>query len=236
MRVFIPWSKPEVGTALTIKWKISTTGYEISSPTLDSIQLHEVLPHCVDTRRKIEQVVSTPAHLGPSLFCVFSRTLSTLLGGVWDQIVQSDNNPPNTVVAFESCIRSFIEVHGSEGDQHDLLQQLRNGSKPRDMSVQSWWYERRRLNSYVQLLQGNEVALTDNEEKQAIFDGHPEKWRQRFHKQGQSLGTLTVAQLIRWLRKQENAAQESMALNNERQRQRAHDARRSSRPQGKGKD
>jgi hypothetical protein len=70
--LLIPWKKfTSDAHVKTIKWSHGNSKYEIYISVLEDIELKCVLPHCMDVRTKIEQVVSTEAHLAPSLFRVF---------------------------------------------------------------------------------------------------------------------------------------------------------------------
>jgi hypothetical protein len=105
-----------------LKWSHGNTKYEIFISILDNLELMFLLPHCLDAKEKIQQVVSD-AHLGQALFRVFPRTISTVLRTIWDIILQ-DQQPAETEAAFDLCLRSFIDSHSTTDDRHDLINQL----------------------------------------------------------------------------------------------------------------
>ena len=72
------------GTPLTIKWTQGNQRYEIHSPELASFELEDLLPHCMEVRKKVITVCSENDHLGPSLCQVLGRTLANPLRALWD--------------------------------------------------------------------------------------------------------------------------------------------------------
>jgi hypothetical protein len=78
-----------------------------------------------DVRTKIEQVVSTEAHLAPSLFRMFPRTISNVLRTIWEVILQ-DEDHEETVNGFERCILAFLASHATVEDHYELVAQLRS--------------------------------------------------------------------------------------------------------------
>jgi hypothetical protein len=78
-----PWKKPlTTDHAEAIKWSNNNARYEIHTTVLNNLDLSILLPHCLEVRNKIEAVVTTNAHLGPSLFQVFPQTISTVLRSI----------------------------------------------------------------------------------------------------------------------------------------------------------
>jgi hypothetical protein len=90
------------------------------------LELKALMPHCLDVKTKVEQVMTIDAHLGPSLFQVFP------LRTVWDVII-ADEDPDETVECFEESVRSFVGSHSAAEDQHELLTQLQHPHKPREI-------------------------------------------------------------------------------------------------------
>ena len=72
-----------------IKWTIaqSKTKYEVYVHTLKEFELEKLLPHCLEIKAKINSVVGTQSHMGPSMYQVFPRSLSPVLQGVWNHVV-----------------------------------------------------------------------------------------------------------------------------------------------------
>jgi hypothetical protein len=131
--LLIPWKKPTTTSHVeTIKWSHGNSKYEIYVPVLEDLELMVLVPHCLDVKAKIEQVVSNNAHVGPSLFRVFPRTISFVLRTIWDLII-NDEQPPETVAGFDTCIRSFIASHSTAEDRDELVSQLRSPHKPREI-------------------------------------------------------------------------------------------------------
>jgi hypothetical protein len=67
--LLFPWKKNKTDAHVeTIKWSHGNSKYEIYVPILEDLELKLLLPHCLDVKAKVEQVVQANAHLGPSLF------------------------------------------------------------------------------------------------------------------------------------------------------------------------
>jgi hypothetical protein len=196
----------------TIKWLQGISKYEIYISVLEDIELKCVLPHCLDVRTKIEKLVSTEAHLAPSLFRVFPRTISNVLRTIWDIILQ-DEDHEETVDGFEICIHAFLASHSTVEDRHELVTQLRSPHKPREILVQSFYYRSHEMNGYVEWLPGEERRLNENQIKQAFFDSMPSTWRKRFTQAGHSNSSMTLAQGLRYFRQQESLAIPKQAEN-----------------------
>jgi hypothetical protein len=132
----LPWKKPVTSDHVEcLKWSHGDTKYEIFISILDNLELMFLSPHCLDAKEKIEQVVSD-AHLSQALFRVFPRTVSTVLRTIWDIMLQ-DQQPAETEAAFDLCLRSFIDSHSTTDDRHDLINQLHQAHKPREILVQN---------------------------------------------------------------------------------------------------
>ena len=167
----------------TIKWSHGNSKYEIHTMLLKSIELKDLLPHCLDVRNKINTVVSTEAHRAPSFYRVFPRTLSIVLRAVWDQLItesQEDDelDGNETSENFDQRLCEFIAAHATPEDRYDLVQQLRTAKKPRSITVQAFWYRLREINTYIVWLPGNEPPLTEPQQKQAFYDSMPPKWQE----------------------------------------------------------
>jgi hypothetical protein len=77
------------------------------------------MPHCLDVKAKIEQLVTNDAHVGSSLFRVFPRTILSVLRTIWEIII-NDEDPQEDIAGFENCIRIFIASHSTAEDCHEL--------------------------------------------------------------------------------------------------------------------
>mmetsp|Transcript_24155 Transcript_24155/g.44923 ORF Transcript_24155/g.44923 Transcript_24155/m.44923 type:complete len:311 (+) Transcript_24155:28-960(+) len=188
----------------SVKWHHGSSKYEIYQATLDNIEIEALLPHCVTTAAKIKKEVSTPTHVGPSLFKVFPRTLSIPLTTIWDHIVENieDKTPEN----FDAAMTDFIAAHASEDDRHDLVQQLTHPVKPMNVPVQTFYYRLLELNEYVHWLPGEDAPLTPAQIKQALYDGMPKTWKERFVNSGMRFNQKTTAEICRYFRNQEQQA------------------------------
>jgi transposase InsO family protein len=211
--IIIPWKKTVSDTQVeTIKWTHVNARYEIHAQVLENLELSSLLPHCLEIKAKIESVVTTAAHIGPSLFRVFPRTISMVLRSIWDIIVE-DDQPNETIDDFDATIRTFIASHATPEDRHELVQQLRSPRKPREMLVQSFYYRLREINGYVEWLPGAEDSLNEDQLKQAFYDSMPPTWRERFVQAGHSSSAMTLAQVLRYFRQQESLAARKQAEN-----------------------
>jgi hypothetical protein len=160
------------------------------------------MPHCLAVNIKIEQVMTVDAHLGPSLFRVFPRTMSTVLPTTWDVIIV-DEDPQEIVEDFETSIGSFIASHSTADDQHELLTQLQSPRKPQEIKVQSFHHPLREVNGYVEWMPGTEPHPNKGQIKQAFFDSVPTSWRERFESAGHSNSSMTVVQILHCFTQQE---------------------------------
>ena len=215
----IPFVHEDNSNKETIKWAIGNSKYEVSGRILESMEIKDLLPHCMLIHNKVTAQVTTQAHVGPSLYRAFSRSLSIVLQSIWDQVnddANADAAIDNTETAdhFDDRLRDFIAVHSTAEDRHELVQQLRGPSKkPCKIPVQSFWYRMRELNGYAQWLPGNEPVLTEDQLKQAFYDAMPSAWQERFINSGGSVATKTMAELVRYFRKQEALAVKKMQEN-----------------------
>ena len=96
-----------------------------------------------------------------------------VLRTIWGHIIIDANNPMETEMNFTNCIRSFIASHSTTEDRHEFVGQLRVPHKPREITVQSFYYRLREMNGYVQWMPGNEPELNEDQLKQAFFDAMP---------------------------------------------------------------
>jgi hypothetical protein len=85
-------------------------------------------------------------------------------------IIISDEDPDETVEGFEASIRSFVASHSAAEDQHELLTQLQNPHKSREIKVQSFCCRLREVNGCVEWMPGTEPHLNEGQLKPAFFD------------------------------------------------------------------
>ena len=194
-----------------IKWSQGNAKYEVHVPILKSLDIHDVVSHCLSVRTKVMSTVGTEAHKGPSLYKVFQRSLSLVLSTVWVQINNdADTNAAvdnsETLAHFDERIREFIAAHSTAEDRYELVQHLRAARKPRRTVVQSFWYLLREYNSFVDWMPGTEPALNETQLKQAVHDAMPPPWKERFGNSGKSIASLTTAEMVQCFRKQEKQA------------------------------
>jgi len=174
--IVIPYQVHETDDYVeTIKWSHGNTKYEIHTKLLNSIELKDLLMHCLDVHNKVNTVISTENHRGPSLHRVFPRTLSLILRAVWDQLITEAAAEEESAEQFKQRLREFIAAHATAEDRYNLVQQMRTSKKPRAIPVQAFWYRTRELNTYITWLPGNEPSLTEPQQKQAFYNAMPSK-------------------------------------------------------------
>ena len=112
------------------KWQQGQSKYEVYSSTLDDLGIAVLVPHCIETFNKLDTVISTKTHKGPSCFKVFPRTLSVPLQAMWDVVKDDLEDFAETTAKFREYLEAFIAAHATEDDRHNLLQQIMNAQKP----------------------------------------------------------------------------------------------------------
>ena len=170
----VPWLKTLPRTKKEpIRWTRANTKYEVYTATLDSTELEAMLTHCKLVKHKIQRAVSTNAHLGPSYFEVFPRTLEQEMEDAWEPAVAAlGADFVQTAETFENALKKFIVAHASSsGSRHALVQQISHPTKPRDLPVQAFQHRLLELNNAVELLPVTSPKLTDDQLKQAFYDG-----------------------------------------------------------------
>jgi hypothetical protein len=205
-----------------IKWVIGNTRYEVYVPSISSFDTEDILPHGQALRTKVLAAVGTAAHRGPSLFEVYSRSLSPVLSSMWEgglKNAEEDELVHNTktIENFDARFKDLIQVHSTTDERYELAQFLRGCRKPRDLPVQSFWYKLREINTYIEWLPGEEPALNEQQLKQAFHDAMPPTWRERFANAGNSLNGMTMAQVAQYFRGHESQATRKMLENNQQQ-------------------
>jgi hypothetical protein len=218
----IEWDETKVPTE-TIKWTLGANGqikHEIVSPMLAKSELGKLVHHCLAVMHKIDTHVgaANAANRFASYMQVFPRTLSIQLLATWDNILVDHPLAAQDVASFHQAIRHFIEAHATDDDRHELLEYIRSVSKPRSMDVQTYFSRLRELNDQVHWLPGNDLPLTDIQLNQAFHDGMPTAWKERYENAGRSVRHDARAEILRFFRKQQKAAERSQKRNEKEQR------------------
>ena len=121
-----------------VKWKVANTTYEAHLSRLDRIESGAVIQHCHQVLHRVRDAVASAAHMGPSLFRVFPRTLSIPLTSIWDQVLADPlhvGQGQNTREDFEVFAKAFVAAHTSPEERYDAVMQLRTYTKPRQVMV-----------------------------------------------------------------------------------------------------
>jgi transposase InsO family protein len=204
--VRIPWQKTlSRPRKEPIRWHRGNGKYEIYCAPLDSLNLESILTHCKSVPHLIKRAVVSAAHLGPALFEVFPRTLEQEIEDAWAPAVATlGANPDQSVENFELALKAFIAAHATTRDRHALVQQLSHPIKPREMAVQVFQHRLLELNNSVELLPGTSAQLTQDQLKQAFFDGMPKEWRNRFIAGGSRFELLSFAEVVAYFRDMED--------------------------------
>jgi hypothetical protein len=221
----------------TLKWTCGNTKYECQLRTLESLDLQEMIPHCMRVKNKIEFAVGNKNHRGQSYFKVFPRTLSMMLEPVWNHLMEEARNDvtvdnAETEANFDLRLKDFIAVHSTSSDCHEWLQSLRTEKKTREMGTQNFWYRLIDINKQIEWLPGFEPVLNDDQIKQAFYDAMPLTWKTFFVNAGKVLQESTMAEVARYFKNQENNANQKQ-LENEKFQKRSHGYRHHN---GKGKN
>ena len=111
----------------TLKWSINNTKYEVSTTIHDSVEIQELVPHCVEWRDQIlSRTVFTEAHKAHSLYRNFGHALSSILHNTWSKLLEDADNDPNvdnteTVAHFDACLKEFMAEFFTAEDRCDLV-------------------------------------------------------------------------------------------------------------------
>jgi hypothetical protein len=194
------------------------TKHEIVSPTLTKFELGHIVAHCLTVMHKIDACVgNNPVNRFASYMNVFPRTLSLPHVATWDTVLVDHPLAAQDVASFQGAIRQFIAIHATDEDRHELLEYIRNSTKPRRMDVQTYDSRLRELNSHVNWLPGKDLPLTEDQLNQAFFDGMPTAWKESFQNASRSVRNIARADLIRFFRMQQKAAINSQKANQTKQ-------------------
>ena len=211
---FISTSQDNQGQDKVLRFKQGTTGFEIYYRELTTADLKDVLPHCLKFKTSMTNLGLTQAQLGQTMQRQFVRTLSQVLGIVWQQILVDFPPADTSVEAFDQLLRHFIAAHADEEDRQELANQLRAIHRPRWLSSTNYMYQFRERCSYIEWLPGTTPALTDDEMKAAFFNGFPESWKRDWNKSKGTLTNYTLVEISRFMRRLERDATH-VALQNE---------------------
>jgi hypothetical protein len=109
------------------------------------------------------------------VFNVFPRTLHKGLRQKWRQW-----EAVSGFIDLEELSMEFVASHSSEQDRSNLVNQLRQPTKPKEQSVQSFYSRLLGLNDAVSFLPSDDEPLTDIQLKKACYDGMQASWKERF--------------------------------------------------------
>jgi hypothetical protein len=139
------------------------------------------------------------------------RTILIPLLAAWNHVKKKHPKVAATVQSYEKMIKYFIKAHATDEDRHDHLAQLRSARKPRIMSVQLFYYRLRELNDQAAWLPGDAALLTDEDLKQAFYDGMPTAWKEKFLNSGKTVHHETEVDVLRHFRQQQSIAEQLAA-------------------------
>ena len=122
---------------------------------------------------------------------------------------------PVNDAAFFNQVKAMIASFATEEDRRDLLNQLRDAQKPRDVTVQTMWYRMTEINNMVDYLPGTDPKLTANQLLKAFHDAMPQRWRDRFLNAGLTVDTTVLPKILHYFRMQERNADQNSQANNE---------------------
>lgn len=206
-KIYSFWFKTEEEdkpTLHSINWTVGNTKYEISAPVLETIELGEMVPHCLNICCMVERAVSNPAHKGPSLFAALARSMSHTLETAWQEVVNLAAPNNTTTMHFNDCVLEFIAAHAEDEDAYYLSLFLRQAKKPRSLRVQQYYYQLQERNTYIDWMPGKTEPLTELQLKQAIYHAMPSCWQDGFIQAGRSVPDNAVLSIVLYFRKQEN--------------------------------
>ncbi len=205
-QVLFPWIVTEEEKIYALKWTHNGVRYEFHVPRLKTRAIDEVVAHCLEVRSQIEGELQDEALYAPACFNVFPRTLMTTLKQEWKQLEVDSEFIEYSSNDFEELLMEFVASLASEQDRSDLVNQLRQPTKPRNMSVQSFYSRIIELNNAVSLLPGDEEPLSDSQIKKAFYDGMPSAWKTSFIGSGKTFTEMTRNQMVRYFRNLESSA------------------------------
>jgi hypothetical protein len=104
--------------------------------------------------------------------------MSMALQAYWKQVVQefdkaNEDAPISTIDAFNSILKNFFAGHLTDDNRCNFIKSLRSAIKPNNMKVQTFFYQLKELNNYVDWLPGQEEKLTESQLNLAFYNGLP---------------------------------------------------------------
>jgi hypothetical protein len=212
----VEYNKTKVTTE-TIKWALGANGamkHEIVSPILTKFELGHIVSHCLTVMHKINARVGNNAANRFALYMnVFPRTLPLPHVATWDTVLVDHPLAAQDVASFQQAIRSFIAVHATDKDHHELLDYIRSVAKPHKMDVQTDYSCLRKLNNQVNWLPGTDLPLTEDQLNQAFFDDMPITWKERFENANHSVHTIAHADLLQFFQMQQKSSDHNQRAN-----------------------
>jgi hypothetical protein len=168
-----------------IKFRLGNVSYEIYTKILKSFVLFRILDHGIEFMTKVITAVPTAPQQGLAMYTQFHRTLDTKTRSIWDNVVADADNDPEvdnspTIANFHARFREFIAAHATEEDRNALLLQMLKLHKPPNMDVMSFHARIMEFNTYAFWLPGDQPILTEDQVKQAFYNGMPQTWVTRF--------------------------------------------------------
>jgi hypothetical protein len=105
--------------------------------------------------------------------------MSMALQSYWQQVIQEyDELIANLITNLNELnlvLKTFFAGHLTEDDCNDLLESLWSSSKPK---VQTYFYQIKELNDYVEWLPGHEEKLTESQLNLAFYNRLPGSWQE----------------------------------------------------------
>jgi hypothetical protein len=183
----------------TIKWTVEKDKYEIHQTILEKVEISDILTHCLWVVHKIKiEVGSNEKKLVQSYMQVLPCTFSIPLTAMWDQVAEEFPMDEEMLDNFNILLRHFFEAHSTDDDCHGLLTQICNTCLPKQMKSQSFFYQLRELNDYVDWLPGHEPKLTEDQLNLAFYTGMRLKWKERYINAGKSTQHDNRQSLLRY--------------------------------------
>lgn len=214
MRLIVPWKVNQREKEQLTPFKFSTAdgeSFKIYEYTLDSFDLGDILQHVVSFEQKICQAVTDREQRQRCFGKVFGRTLARPLQATWESFTAQLGVPVNEG-GFFAMVKAMIASFATEDDRRDLLNQIRDAQKPREVPVQTMWYRMIEVNNMVEYLPGQDPKLTPSQLLKAFHDAMPQRWRDRFLNAGLTVNEAALPKILQYFRMQErNAEQNSQA-------------------------
>jgi hypothetical protein len=218
--ILFPWvpdtTKEE--KPLSFKWTHDGVRHDFHANILSSRAIDAVVAHCVEVKSSLESTLQDEDLLPLALFNVFPRTLKSTLRQEWRQVEIDLALDQFDIHHFEELMTEFVATFASEQDRSDLVNQLRQPTKPREMTVQAFFSRLLELNAMVSLLPGDEEPLTDIQIKKAFYDGMPTTWKEKFVSAGTHLHQLTRNNVVRYFRELESLSNRKQQENEKTQK------------------